>query len=93
MILVDLISQVPLEVPNPGSGTAPPGSGQFIKVMGWAKWLSLGILVVALIFAGARMGLRNRSGDGGEHGAAIGWTLGGVIVVSSAFALVTQLAT
>lgn len=85
--LIDVLSAVP----NPGDGKAPPGFGKFNDIMGWAKWLALGILVIALMFAGVRMAVAGRTGDGGEHVTLIGRALGGVIIVSAAFALVSFL--
>ena len=78
-------------VPNPGEGEAPSGFGKFNDIMGWAKWIALGILVVALMAAGVRLAVAGRTGDGGEHVTHIGRALGGVIVVSAAFALVSFL--
>lgn len=80
-------------VPNPGDGSAPPGFDKFTVIMGWAKWVALGILVMALVFAGVRMAISNRRGEGGEHASAIGWVLGGTLVVSSAFTVISFLAT
>lgn len=100
MTLVELVGQVPLvipqlfplEVPNPGDGAAPPGSAGFISIMGWAKWIALGLCVIGLIVAGAIMAVSHRRGEGGEHGARIGYALGGVAVIAGAFSLVTALA-
>lgn len=83
-----ITAAAPLEVPNPGDGTAPPGAGKFKDIMGWAKWLALGVCVVALIAAGAVMGFGGRTGDGGEHATRIGRVLVGVVVVSAAFSAV-----
>lgn len=74
--------------PDPGDGTAPPGSEGFITLMGWGKWIALGICIMSLIGAGVMMGFGNRHGDGGEHAARLGRILGGVIVISAAFSLV-----
>ncbi len=90
--LHDLVRFLPMDVPNPGNGTPPPGFQNITTIMGWAKWIALGILVMALIFAGVRLGIAGRRGDGGEHAAGVGWALGGVLVVSSAFTLVSFLA-
>lgn len=79
-------------VPKPGEGTAPPGFEKFTDIMSWVKWISLGILVMALMVAGVRLAVAGRTGDGGEHVAGIGRALGGVIIVSAAFALVSGLA-
>lgn len=94
MTFLDFANAVitPLNVPDPGAGTAPPGFENFTVIMGWAKWISLGLLVMALIFAGVRMAISNRRGEGGEHAASIGWVLGGVLVVSAATAIVGFLA-
>ncbi len=79
-------------VPEPKPGATPPGLEKFTLVMGWAKWMSLGVLVLALMFAGVKMAIGNSRGDGGEHASAIGWVLGGVIVVSAAVTIVSALA-
>lgn len=80
-------------VPDPGSGSQPPGFDMFGTVMGWGKWLALGILVLALIVAGVKLGIAQRRGDDASDDAAgIGKALIGVIIVSAAFALVSFLA-
>lgn len=90
---MELMNLITLSVPNPGAGSAPPGFEKFTTIMGWGKWISLGILVMALIFSGVRMAIGNRRGEGGEHAASIGWVLGGVLIVSASFAIVGFLAT
>jgi len=81
-------------VPDPGNGSMPPGFEAFTTILGWGKWIALGILVISLIFAGVRMGIAsNRHGDGSEHINSIGSVLLGVIVASAAFALVSFIAT
>lgn len=92
LVIPQLAGIIPLEVPNPGAGTAPPGSGGFISIMGWAKWIALGLCVIGLIIAGAIMAVSHRRGEGGEHGARIGYALAGVAVIAGAFSLVTALA-
>ncbi len=81
-------------VPDPGMGGMPPGFDVFTTILGWGKWLGLGILVLSLIFAGVRMGIAsNRHGDGSEHINSIGGVLLGVIIASAAFSLVSFIAT
>lgn len=92
LVIPQLAGIIPLEVPNPGAGAAPPGSGGFISIMGWAKWIALGLCVIGLIIAGAIMAVSHRRGEGGEHGARIGYALAGVAVIAGAFSLVTALA-
>ncbi len=87
-----LIAYWPFEgVPDPGTGKQPPGFEKFTDVMGWVKWIALGILVIALIAAGVRMAFGAGRGDGGEHAARIGWVLGGVMIVSGAVAIISFL--
>ena len=89
---MNLLDIIPMAVPDPGGGSAPPGFENFTTIMGWGKWIGLGILVMALIFAGVKMAIGNRRGEGGDHAASIGWVLGGVLVVSAAFSIVGLLA-
>jgi len=80
-------------VPDPGGGSAPPGTQGFTTILSWGKWLAFGIAMAALIAAGAMLGWGGRMGDGGEHGSKIGRALVGVVVISAAFAVVGFLAT
>lgn len=92
MNLLTLPVELPLDVPDPGEGEAPPGFGNFETIMGWGKWLALGVLVLALMAAGAMMGVQSRRGEGGEHAGRILGALFGVMVVAAAFSLVGFLA-
>lgn len=83
---------LPFDVPDPGSGTAPPGAGKFKDIRGWAKWLAFGVCIIALFVAGAMLGFGGRTGEGGEHAARVGRVLVGVVIVSAATALVGFLA-
>lgn len=75
-------------VPDPGSGSMPPGFEAFTTVMGWAKWVGLGVAVVGLIILGVTMTVSARRGEGGEIGGWLGRLLVGVIIVSAAFTIV-----
>ncbi|MDE9366564.1 hypothetical protein PZ938_13205 [Luteipulveratus sp. YIM 133132] len=83
-----LAAHLPAEVPNPGSGKKPPGFDKFTDVMGWVKWIALGLCVIALIGAGVSMAMGSRRGDGGEHLQKVGYVLGGVMVISAAVSLI-----
>jgi hypothetical membrane protein len=86
------LTTLPMEVPDPGAGSRPPGFEKFTDVLGWVKWVSLGILVVAVMLAGVRMAFGAGRGEGGEHANRIGWALGGVIFVAGAVSIVAWLA-
>ncbi|WP_379871845.1 hypothetical protein [Marinactinospora rubrisoli] len=89
----ELVVQYAGGVPDPGSGQAPPGSEGFIAILGWAKWVALGICVLGLMVAGATMAIQSRRGEGGEHMGKIGMVLAGVIIISAATSLVSFLVT
>lgn len=84
---LDIIAQVP----NPGQGTKPPGSGGIEKILSWAAWVGVVVCVLGVIIAGATMAIQHRRGEGGESMARLGWVLGGCIVIGSASALVGAL--
>jgi hypothetical protein len=86
--LLSITAAVPMSVPDPGSGSMPPGFEAFTTVMGWAKWIGLGIAVVGLIILGVTMTVSSRRGEGGEIGGWLGRLLIGVIVISAAFTIV-----
>ena len=78
-------------VPDPGTGSAPPGAQGLISILSWVKWVSLGICVVGLMVAGATMAIQSRRGEGGEHLGKLGMVLAGVVVISAATSLITFL--
>lgn len=84
---------IKMDIPDPGNGTQPPGFEKFTTILGWGKWLALGVLVACLMYAGVRLASGGRGDDASEHGGRIGKVLLGVIVVSGAFSLVSFLAT
>lgn len=80
-------------VPTPGDPEAPPGFDRVDDILGWVKWGCLGLLVAALMIAGARLGFAGRHGDGSEHAGRIGSILIGVMVIGAAGALIGFVAT
>ncbi|WP_367645927.1 hypothetical protein [Paenarthrobacter ureafaciens] len=83
----DFLALVPAQIPNPDP-IQPPGTEGLNSIMGWGKWVALAICVLGLFAAGALMAVQSRRGEGGEHVGKIGMSLGGVIVISAAAALV-----
>ena len=83
---------LPAQIPNPAP-VQPPGTGKFLDVMGWVKWVALAVVIIGLMVAGAMMALNSRRGEGGEHAGRIGGALMGVIVISAAASLVGFLTT
>jgi hypothetical protein len=82
----------PVTVVDAGGGAAggtPPGGAAFVQVLGYVTWVSLGVAVASLIVAGAMMASRRRHGDGETHTARLGVIVLGVLLISSASALVS----
>jgi peptidoglycan/LPS O-acetylase OafA/YrhL len=83
----DFLALVPAQIPDPDP-IQPPGTEGLNSIMGWGKWVALAICVLGLFAAGALMAVQSRRGEGGDHVGKIGMSLGGVIVISAAAALV-----
>ena len=83
-----IVSHVVSAVPDPGNGTPPPGFEKFQQVMGWVKWLALGVAVIGIMIIGAKLAIESRRGEGGAHLGALGTAMAGVIVISGAASLV-----
>ena len=74
------------------SPTQPPDTGAVSTVMGWLTWGGLAVCVLGLILAGAKMGVDHRRGGGGvEHASAVGFVLGGAILIGAASSVIGAL--
>ena len=89
--LPDLLSSLPLEVPDPGKGEAPPGSDGLITILRWVFYIASAMCVLGVLIAGGMMAVSVQRGSGGEHVSRLGWALGGCIVIGAASALVGAL--
>ncbi len=80
-----------------GSGTYAPYDGsvkhsaQLTEVMGYVLWISLAIAILSLLALGALLATRIRTGEGIAAIGRLGWILGGVLLISSASALISML--
>ena len=86
--VVDAVAAMPLDIPNPGNGSAPPGAEKFQTVMGWAKWVALGVVIIGLFIIGAKLAIESRRGEGSSHLGSLGMAMSGVIVIAGATGLV-----
>ena len=90
---VQLSGLVPMAPAMPEvTSTEPPGAAQFDTLLGWAKWISLGVCVLGLVAAGALMAFQSHRGEGSEHLSRVGMALIGVVIISAASSLVSFLA-
>lgn len=91
--VVEVAASLPNAVPDPGPGELPPGMDRLLDLMRWAKFIALGVCIIALFAAGAMLGFGGGGRESGEHAGRVGRVLAGVIVISAAAALVGFLAT
>ena len=84
-------SVVIAEVPNPGTGTAPPGSEGLLTILKWIAWIVFALAVVGILISAGTMMVNNRHGQGGEHAARLSWVLGGCVLASVASGVVGAL--
>ena len=76
------------EIPNPGTGEAPPGSEGLLTILKWIAWIVFGLAVAGILITAGTMMINNKRGQGGEHAAALAWVLGGCILAGSASGVV-----
>lgn len=81
---------LPASIPDPAP-VQPPGTGGVSVGLSWLKWIGLALAIVAIIIVAIRMFFGSRRGEGGEHAGALGWVLGGVILIGAGGAIVTTL--
>lgn len=84
-------SYVITEVPNPGTGEAPPGSAGLLTILKWIAWIVFALAVVGILACAGTMMVNNRRGEGGEHAGRLAWVLGGCILASVASGVVGAL--
>lgn len=89
--LPDLLSSLPLDVPDPGKGEAPPGSDGLVTILKWVFYIASAMCVLGVLIAGGMMAVSVQRGSGGEHVSRLGWALGGCIVIGAASGLVAAL--
>lgn len=77
-------------IPNPGP-VQPPGTEGVSTVISWIKWIGFALAGIAIVIVAIRMFFNSRRGEGGEHAGALGWILGGVILIGGGVGLVTAL--
>lgn len=85
------VAQILADVPNPGSGTAPPGVGE--KVLILLRWLAWGATVACvggILVTAIMMAMAHRQGRD-TNVSQLGWVLGACMLIGSASGLVGAL--
>jgi hypothetical protein len=78
----------PTGIPNPGFGTAPPGSGGILTILGWVAWGVTAACVGGILFVAIKMAVSIRRGEFSEHAMGLGAVLFACILGGSAFGIV-----
>ncbi|MGC9670956.1 hypothetical protein ACNTMW_30965 [Planosporangium sp. 12N6] len=78
------------EVPDPGTGEAPPGADKLIKLLRWVAYLATAACVAGILYSASRMAIAHRRGDD-TNVAQLGWVLGACILIGSASGIVAAL--
>ena len=68
--------------------TPPPGADSILRVVKYVAWIAAIMGVLGLMIVGGVMAVKNRRGEGAEAASSLGWVIAGLIVVSSAGAIV-----
>lgn len=79
-----------LAVPDPGEGTAPPGSEKLTTILQWGKWLFTAAAVGGALIIGGRMVIAYRRGDD-TNVSQLGVWMAGCVLAGAAPHLVTAL--
>ncbi|OJF14558.1 hypothetical protein BG844_09115 [Couchioplanes caeruleus subsp. caeruleus] len=54
--------------PDPGDGTAPPGSEKIVTILEWGKWIFTAAAVLGGLIIAGRMILAHQRGDDAQMG-------------------------
>ena len=87
----DHLTRLFADVPNPGTGEAPPGSDKLLKLLRWGAWIVAGLCVAGVMIVAGGMAVRHNRGEGGQHGAGLAWVMAACILLGSASAVVGAL--
>ncbi|MBT2519066.1 hypothetical protein J7E29_16615 [Streptomyces sp. ISL-90] len=80
---VNVVAAIPKPTPE-----MPPGFGNFETIMNWVMWISIGILIVAIIVAWVWFGASKNKGEGNDSAVWVGRVLISAIGISAAGTMV-----
>ncbi|WP_219826026.1 hypothetical protein [Nonomuraea typhae] len=92
-LLGDVHAMLAPAIPDPGTGTPPPGSEKLLTALGWAAWIVTGACVAGVLGVAGRMAIVHHRGEGGQHAAGLAWVMASCVLVGSASGLVGALLT
>jgi hypothetical protein len=88
--LAALIGHISGAVPNPAPQEVPGLKGPVNTIIGWGKWMVMGLGVIGLLICAGQMaiGRRNRHTFAADGAAGIPWVLGGLSLAAISSAIV-----
>lgn len=87
------LAHVLAAVPNPGSGTAPPGSEKFLTLLKWTAWGVFFACVAGLLLGAGRMAVAHHNhGGGGQAAQGLVMPMIAAAVAASASGIIAVLA-
>jgi hypothetical protein len=78
-------------VPDPGSGVAPPGAEKLLTLLKWVAWMVFALCVAGILLVAGRMAVMHQRGWGGEHATGLAWVLLACVLAGSASSIVALL--
>ena len=70
------------------AGTAPPGSGAVVTLLGYMTWIGLAVAAIAMVWLGVLIAASVRRGEGALNVGRLGLVLGGVVMIAAAGSLI-----
>jgi hypothetical protein len=88
--MTSLVVNVLAAVPNPGHGSAPPGSNKLLTILSWTAWGVFALCVAGVLISAAKLAHSHNQGYGGanQHTTSLVWTLVATVIAGSAAAIV-----
>lgn len=78
-------------VPQPGTGTQPPGFDKVTTILGWVAWSVTALCVAGLLMVAGRMAISHHRGEGSQHMTGLAYVAFACILVGAASGLVGAL--
>ena len=80
-------------IPDPGNGTAPPGSAKLLTILQWTAWGVFALCVGGVLIGAVKLFHAHQTGGvGSQQQTAIVWTLVACVIAGSASGIVGALA-
>ncbi|WP_340672144.1 hypothetical protein REH65_33060 (plasmid) [Saccharopolyspora sp. ID03-671] len=91
---IEVLTQVPPAIPDPGGPVAPPGSNGVMTIMRWVMWVVFALCFLGTAAIAGKMALEHNSPHGGGMAVTNLWKpLTGAIVATNITGILAGVAT